>query len=496
MNQNSERVNVFKIENILISVFIIAFSIYIADSRLVARDEGFYLLAAKEVMSGKLPYLDFFYPQTPLFPYIFGFCLDIMGFTWDSARLLSALISSAIGILSFTYIRRNYCLICSLAVAIIITFSGMNIAWFLTAKNYGLSALILVFLYLILKEKNLNKSNLLICGILVGLLFNIRSYLVIIGFIPTAIIFFKLKDPKKFIYLALGAIVTLIPHIFLLLADPETYSFNNIGYHLIRSNRSSEQLAQGKLKVLSYLLGFIPVVKFKGYQIAILVWSWIALLVLSLLRSSWPSLAWFFCTVLIAVSLVPSPTWLQYFSVAVPFLVICLVELSTGLSKKLAPIVLGFLAIYFVYTGLADVKNYTGTGKGVHGIYETNLEASRLENISEISNKINELSEPGELVISVWPGYLFESKAKAFPGMENQFWIRVGHKLSDEDTSKYKIMTLRALQEAVRSKKAKLIVIDLHKAGRFFPKKVLQKSGYKEVAKVHNVLFYYLRTAN
>ena len=490
MTQKSKRESLIKIENILLGVFLIIFSIYVADSRLIARDEGFYLLAAKEVMSGKLPYLDFFYPQTPLFPYIFGIWFKLTNFTWESARLFTAIISSAIGLISFQYIRRRYNLLSAVAVALMISFSGMNIAWLLTAKSYGLSALILVSLYLILKEKKLRKFNLIICGILVGLLFNIRSYLVIIGFIPAVIIFFRLKDPKKFIYLALGAFLTLIPHAFLLIADLEAYSFNNIGYHLIRSDRSSEQLAQGKLKILNYLLGFSPVAKFKGYQIAILVWSWIGLLVLNLLRSSWPSLSWFFCAVLFTISLVPSPTWLQYFSVAVPFLVICLVEISTELSKKLAPIVLGLVAIYFIYTGLADVKNYTGTGKGVHGIYETNLEASRLENISEISNKINELSEPGEPVISVWPGYLLESHASVFPGMENQFWVRVGHKLSDEDAAKYKIMTLRSLQEAVRSRKAKLVVIDLHKAGRFFPKKVLKKSGYKEVAKVHNVLFF------
>ena len=55
--------------------------------RLVVRDEGFYLLAADLVMRGERPYLDFFYPQTPLLPYLYGAWLRLFGHTWVAARV-------------------------------------------------------------------------------------------------------------------------------------------------------------------------------------------------------------------------------------------------------------------------------------------------------------------------------------------------------------------------------------------------------------------------
>jgi hypothetical protein len=46
------------------------FFLFVARHRLIDGDEGFYLLAARLVLQHKTPYLDFFYPQAPLLPYV------------------------------------------------------------------------------------------------------------------------------------------------------------------------------------------------------------------------------------------------------------------------------------------------------------------------------------------------------------------------------------------------------------------------------------------
>jgi hypothetical protein len=52
-------------------------------------DEEFYISLAWFVSEGNTPYYDFFYTQTPLLPYVYGFILKPFGIQLVSARLLS-----------------------------------------------------------------------------------------------------------------------------------------------------------------------------------------------------------------------------------------------------------------------------------------------------------------------------------------------------------------------------------------------------------------------
>ena len=54
-------------------------------------DEGFYALAAKEAMSGAIPYRDFGYSQAPLLPYLNGALMKWIGFGWLEQRWVNAL---------------------------------------------------------------------------------------------------------------------------------------------------------------------------------------------------------------------------------------------------------------------------------------------------------------------------------------------------------------------------------------------------------------------
>jgi len=58
-------------------------------------DEGFHLLAARLVLSGKAPYLDFFYQHPPLFPYLYAVWMRVFGESWRSAHALSAILFGA-----------------------------------------------------------------------------------------------------------------------------------------------------------------------------------------------------------------------------------------------------------------------------------------------------------------------------------------------------------------------------------------------------------------
>jgi hypothetical protein len=52
-------------------------------------DEGYYAVAARSVMEGKLPYRDFGYTQMPLLPYANGLLMSITGFGLDAQRRIN-----------------------------------------------------------------------------------------------------------------------------------------------------------------------------------------------------------------------------------------------------------------------------------------------------------------------------------------------------------------------------------------------------------------------
>ena len=84
---------------LLIPVFclqIILF-LFIARHRFIDGDEGYFLLAARLVLLHKKPYIDFFFQQTPLLPYVYALWLECFRVSWACARILPALLSTLLG---------------------------------------------------------------------------------------------------------------------------------------------------------------------------------------------------------------------------------------------------------------------------------------------------------------------------------------------------------------------------------------------------------------
>lgn len=63
--------------------------IHYAKAGEMGADEGFYAVAARSAMEGKLPYRDFAYTQMPLLPYLNGAAMTVAGFSMDSQRMIN-----------------------------------------------------------------------------------------------------------------------------------------------------------------------------------------------------------------------------------------------------------------------------------------------------------------------------------------------------------------------------------------------------------------------
>src|SRR5271169_700175 len=85
---------------------LLCFFLYVSRHRFIDGDEGFYLLASRLVLAHKTPYLDFFYTQAPLLPYVYAIWMKFVGVTWVSGRTLPALLTTLLGLLMFWHICR------------------------------------------------------------------------------------------------------------------------------------------------------------------------------------------------------------------------------------------------------------------------------------------------------------------------------------------------------------------------------------------------------
>ncbi|MEN8184892.1 MAG: hypothetical protein ABFS46_20415, partial [Myxococcota bacterium] len=78
----------------------------VAALRPVDGDEGYYLMAARLVLEGGVPYRDFFFPQMPLLPYVYAAWLELLGASWYAGRALSVLLAATLGCLLFRHVLR------------------------------------------------------------------------------------------------------------------------------------------------------------------------------------------------------------------------------------------------------------------------------------------------------------------------------------------------------------------------------------------------------
>ena len=181
-------------KNILLLSCLFLWFLPIANFRLIDGDEGYYLFAAKLLLDGKTIYKDFFYPQTPLLPYIYKWWFSITGISWINARLLHAIVTALIGFILFKNLLRINKKVATLGLFLFL-FSGYITGWFTIAKAYAMPVLLILLACEFMQSKIFSKHfiNILFVGILLGLAINIRLYMIVL--VPI----FYIYSVKRFI---------------------------------------------------------------------------------------------------------------------------------------------------------------------------------------------------------------------------------------------------------------------------------------------------------
>ena len=470
---------------------------YFALNRLIARDGGYYLMAAKLVAEGRELYRDFFYPQMPLFPHVYGAWGYFVGFTWIKARLLSALFAVLLGLLLYLNLNRRYNPITAFLGIIIFCCCNLAFSYYTTLTTYPLATLLLFGAYTCLTfESHLVLT--ILSGLLLG--FAVETRLPLAAMVPVFFLIVCFKNRKHFfshcISFGVALTVALLPAITMFIIDKDIFWYNNLGYHLSRSAETSEQTLLNRLYLLRVLFGLKSANRYTADQIPVLVWCTVVFPFIWLLFRKWHKDLKFEPAVLISVAIIivylmPKPAYLQYFTTLVPFVVVGTIASFSILFKyfnKFGKVILcfgilGLSTIYFNYNKLmTDVVNYTKTGRGVLGVEnQTGAKRWNLGNVKAVSNAIDRYVPEGGLIFCSWPGFIIESKNPVMlPGTENHFSYSAASALKNKEKIKrYKLFSQAVLPELTRKKEVKLYLFRHSRQNKVILK-ALEDAGYEE----------------
>jgi len=395
--------------------------------RFIDGDEGYLLLAAKLVSEGKLPYRDFFFPQGPLLPVLYAALLSPFGITWQSGRFLSAALAAGTGWLVLVAIgRRGGDPPAKAFGAFLFATTALAFAWLPIAKTYSLAAFFSMAAYvatLPARDEPRATRRAIGLGLSAAMAVGVRLYCLAV--VPILFVAFwrsVRRDKRRELIVALGAFVAgLLPSLWICASDPENALYGLLGYHLNRSALGFGASLSQKVLVVRELLGFGSSGHAAGLQLTAL------LVVLGI--AAWRGArqvrrdgALAVAAGLAIVSLLPTPTFSQYFALCVPLLIPAVaLSLSDAWSKRsmLArrSVLVGALAGYAAL-GAVEWIRYGVTGNSVIGVDRP--EAWTLSASAEVARLLDTQAECGP-VLSSWPGYLLESKAAPFEGSENHF---------------------------------------------------------------------------
>lgn len=506
--KSASHISIYKAGWLAFVYCILFLPIYLfAISRLIDGDEGYYLLASKLVYQGKIPYEDFFFPQMFLLPYFYGLWLKLFGVDWLVGRTISAILCSMLGIMLYfhiTNISKNK----KLGFSGILLFLGSTytLGWFTTTKTYALSGLLVFSSYMILTTGISQRYKYFLCGLFLSLAINTRFYLLVLIAIYIFYIYFFERDniirKLKIKFLLLGLAIGLTPNLFFLYSSFNNYLYDNLYYHINRSEFSLTHDIKQKIVTALRLLGVKSNENIYSVQSLLLICSNLYLIILLLRRRKKIPLSVVLTIALIFICFLPSPVYLQYFSIIIPFFIVNIIHLinfylekPSILEHNLSKTKYVFILLLVIYLSASFYESsiYYFGNKNIDSIGMKEDDNWAISTIKSVSSVIDQEIPKGEkYAFSWWPGYFVETIVLIFPSSENHFVFKASSSLSEEETKQFRLLSEKDVEEIINLKKVKLIVLGnwLIEPKRSFYKKLLIKNGFRKKEKILDCEIY------
>ena len=462
----------------LLAILMAAVFVPMSFFRLIDDDEGAYLLVSRLVVEGRLPYHDFFYPQMFLLPYVYGAWMKLVGYSWYGARLLSAFFSIALGLLLYRQAAHLAgARVWGVLAAVLFTFTSLAFGWYPIIKTFVLPTLLLFAAYAVLSTPS--RWKWLASGALLGLATDCRVY--VIAVVPAFVVELYLteEDVKhRVMQLArfgVGLVLALLPNELFFLIEPDTFLFNIVWNQVIRTDLGFLGGMKQKIKTVRQLLAIDGAEGVTSFQFLLIFFLNVVAWVSAALSRERPALASTIAVSLLLVSLVPTPVYAQYFCMPIPFLVINAVAFLAKLAREGSGPrlrhVLVSLTIIYVLVSPFDLYHYT--------LGRSNLADTRLPTIRAVGRAIDREVRAGRpFAISLWPGYLVETRASILPGMENHWAMMFSRSVTPHEAEQFKLMSYPALVRHFQQHTVDVIVIGDWASDSQWMRPLIVKNGY------------------
>jgi len=376
---------------VLIAIGLVAYS----QTHAFAWDEGFHLLAAQLIFSGKRPYLDFIFPQTPLNAYWNAGWMGLFGEGWRPPHAVAALLATGAALLTadFVFVRfpfAHWRFAAAITAALLVGFNVLVVEFATLGQPYALCLLLIVVAFR-LAIVAVERSNLLLmtaAGFSASAA--AASSLLTAPVAPVLLAWLVVysrpgtRVSAAGAFLA-GAVLPFIAVFWLLLQGPRQVIFGIIEYHLLHRREAWLHALHNDLGVL---LSWID----SGQALLLGLLSIAALIFVSS-RTDWPKLrrAQFNLCGWLAVALgahlsSAHPTFPRYYVFLVPFLAIL-----APLGLYALGLRLGFADRPLWPTLIVIALAATGLGKTLYDDWDD----FSWQDMEQVASKVDEVTPAG-----------------------------------------------------------------------------------------------------
>jgi hypothetical protein len=430
--------------------------LYYAGTRHIEPDEGFYPLAARLAWEGKVPYRDFMFSQGAATAYIYSWIWGVHPQSLVAMRFLSVALGAATVFLwgYFLFSVKQWSAGVAFWTFVIILLNPFWIALHAIVKTFAvgdlLMSVVLICLYLGIHSGRAKWY--IVAGVALGLCASARAlYGPLVVFVLMWLAFLDWKErerrfPRARAYLA-GAFCGALPMLFSFAADPGAFLFNNFQYRRILDTYTAITFTQSMNRRL-FDIHHLLARRFFAAELLLALLGIISLLELRKKKTGpytnqdfqFLQLAFLMMVVYSATALIPIPTWAQYYDgPLLPFLIFFMAEglrVALQVSWKWA-VVVAILTPILCRQGV----------RGEEG--EFAIPRLTLSSYRQVTEIVRANTGPDSVVLSIWPGYVFESGRRCFPGAENQFVYLAAEPLSPELRKRFHLVSRKEVLTAL-----------------------------------------------
>jgi hypothetical protein len=483
-----------------------AYYLLLAFTRRVDGDEAYFIYAAKLVLSGRVPYLDFHYPQWPLLPYVWGglFCLT-GGIHWVSARLAAAILASAMALVFMRGARHRGAQAGGLALIMLAYLtSDFGLEWAAVVKSLQPAVLLLMLAWLVLRRALAGNDPLparrfFACGLLCGLALLSRFTLA-----PSLAVWFVvlllgmlqrcgITWPRLAFWCG-GVLAGVLPMLILTLRAPHPVYLSTIGFHLLQPPMPLRQLLHEHAAIFSEQVLGNPLWLL---CLATLACAWRKLLRAGTLED-WLLIGLFAANVFSAI--IPRRSFNQYYCLATPWLLLAAAPSLPGWLatwqawRRRQPAMAGVTALVLVL--LCAIQPYRAlerrwptwtwhsqTPEAAHEFED------RLSTIREVIRRLDRHAAPGATLLTWWPGYAIGSHTRLLDGLNDNTILRFSKYLPAKVAHAVHGMTNAEVDETIRQRRVQFVVTGNWTGaenwmGKPYYLKMLAAAGYRQVDQV------------